>query len=407
MTLPPLPLPPGLTSRTIQTSSLNIHILEAGRPESPPGQNTKPKPLIVLLHGFPELSYSWRHVLPRLASAGYHVVAPDQRGFGRTTGWDTRPHSEVDLSTFTISSLVRDIILLVHALGYRSVRCIAGHDCGAASAAACALMRPDFFQSVALMSHPFNGSPEVPFNTATGDKGVDVVRLETEKAEKAKEVHEELARLGRKHYQWYYSTKEAGPEMSDLGPEEMRRFLRGYFYLKSGSWRGNRPRALKRWSADELVQLPGYYVMPLEASMPETVAKDMESEDPSAVLKSHEWMSDEDLAVYADEYGRTGFQGGLNWYRIRTAEKGRWAKDIEVFGGKKIEQPCAYVSGKLDWGNYQQPGAIEKMRDGVSCADLRILRLIDGVGHWTPQESPEEVVRAILDLIDCLPEYVA
>ncbi|KAJ5146112.1 uncharacterized protein N7515_000676 [Penicillium bovifimosum] len=395
MTLPPLPLPTGITSRTIQTTDLNIHILEAG--QTP----TNDKPLIVLLHGFPEIAYSWRRVLPKLAAAGFYVVAPDQRGFGRTTGWDTRSHAEVDLSTFTISTLVRDIVLLVHALGYRSVRCIAGHDCGAASAAACALMRPDFFQSVALMSHPFNGSPELPFNTA--NEGVDVARFVAEKAKAAAGVHEELARMGRKHYKWYYSTKEAGPEMSELGPEEMRGFLRGYFYLKSGSWEGNRPHPLGKWAAADLAELPGYYIMPLEASMPETVARDMAVES-SGVLASHSWLPDEELAVYAGEYGRTGFQGGLNWYRIRTADGGRYAKDVEVFAGKKIEQPCAYVSGKLDWGNYQEPGAIEKMKDGVSCADLRIFRLVDGVGHWTPQESPEEVVRAILDLIEGLPQ---
>jgi pimeloyl-ACP methyl ester carboxylesterase len=395
MTLPPLPLPTGLTSRTIQTTDLNIHIIEAGRTP------TNNKPLVILLHGFPEIAYSWRRVLPKLAAAGFYVVAPDQRGFGRTTGWDTRSHAEVDLSTFTLSSLVRDIILLVHALGYRSVRCIAGHDCGAASAAACALMRPDFFQSVALMSHPFNGSPELPFNTA--NEGVDVARLGADRAAAAAGVHEELANLGRKHYKWYYSTKEAGPGMSGLGPEEMHRFLRGYFHLKSGSWKGNRPHPLGKWAAADLAELPGYYIMPLEASMPATVARDMAVEA-SEGLASHSWLPDEELAVYAGEYGRTGFQGGLNWYRIRTADGGRYAKEFDVFAGKKIEQPCAYVSGKSDWGNYQEPGAIEKMKNGVSCADLRIFRLVDGVGHWTPQESPEEVARAILDLIEGLPQ---
>ncbi|KAJ5851765.1 uncharacterized protein N7529_011150 [Penicillium soppii] len=332
--------------------------------------------------------------LPKLSAAGYHVVAPDQRGFGRTSGWDTRAYADVDLSTFSLSMLVRDMVLLVHALGYRSVACVAGHDCGAVSAAMCALMRPDMFRSVALMSHPFNGSPEVPFDTASAS-AVGGASGGMEGAAGA-DVHEALAKLGKKHYKWYYSSAVAGVEMSNLEPEEMKQFLRGYFHLKSGSWGGNRPVALGKWSAEDLVKLPGYYIMPIGETMPGTVAIDMRDEPAEA---SRSWLPDDELAIYAAEYGRTGFQGGLNWYRVRTAAGGKYTRDFEVFAGKKLEPPCAFVSGKLDWGNYQEPGAIEKMKNGVSCADLRILRLVDGVGHWTPQESPEEVSRTILDLI--------
>ena len=186
--------------------------------------------------------------------------------------------------------------------------------------------------------------------------------------------------------------------MSDLGPEEMHRFLRGYFHLKSGSWPGNQPHPLGKWSAADLIELPRYYIMPLNETMPATVRRDM-AHEPSDGLASHSWLPDEELAVYAGEYGRTGFYGGLNWYRVRTAAGGRYTKDFDVFAGKRLEPPCAYVSGNLDWGNYQEPGAIEKMKNRVSCADLRIFRLVDGAGHWTPQECPEEVTRAILDLI--------
>lgn len=384
MALPPLPLPPGVTSRYIPTRDLTFHILESGNPDTT-------KPLIILLHGFPEIAYSWRRVLPKLAAAGYHVVAPDQRGFGRTTGWDTRSYSEVDLSTFSLSTLVRDIVYLVHALGYRSVACVAGHDCGAVSASMCALMRPDFFRTVALMSHPFNGSPELPLGTADAGAGSGG----TEGS--AGNVHGALAALGRKHYKWYYSTAEAGPEMSK-SPEELRVFLRGYFHLKSGSWAGNQPYALEKWAAEDLAKLPGYYIMPVGETMPATVAIDMAVE-PSKGESSKTWLPDDELDVYAGEYGRTGFQGGLNWYRVRTAAGGKYTRDLDVFAGKKLEPPCAYVSGKLDWGNYQEPGAFQKMMDGVSCADLRYVRVVDGVGHWTPQESPDEVSRAILDLI--------
>jgi microsomal epoxide hydrolase len=270
----------------------------------------------------------------------------------------------------------------------------------------CALMRPDFFRSVVLMSHPFNGSPELPFDTAGDDAGQGAMGGGgvggAEGSTAAAGIHEALAELGRKHYKWYYSTARAGPEMSNLQPEEMRRFLRGYFHLKSGSWPGNRPCPLENWSAEELVKLPGYYIMPLEETMPATVAIDM-TEEPSKGLSSHSWLPDDELEVYAAEYGRTGFQGGLNWYRVRTAAGGRYTKDLEVFAGKKLEPPCAFISGKQDWGNYQEPGAIEKMKNGVSCVDLRVFRLLDGVGHWTPQEGSEEVAQTIIDMAGELP----
>ncbi|ODM15409.1 hypothetical protein SI65_09012 [Aspergillus cristatus] len=311
------------------------------------------RPLIILLHGFPELDYSWRKVIPPLAEAGYYVVAPDSRGFGRTTGHDDRSYENVDLSSYSVTTLVRDVVLLVNALGYRSVHCVVGHDAGAVTAAI----------------HPFNGAPEAPSNTAndpaqkqSGNKGGA--------ESSAGDVHTALASLGRKHYKWYYSTAPPNREMSQP-PQGLHEFLRGYFHLKSGSWKGNKPFQLREWSPTELAQLPGYYIMALDKTMPETVA----------------------------EYERTGFQGGLNWYRVRTAKGGKYTADYEVFAGKKIEIPCAFVSGKLDWGIYQEPGALERMRDGTVCSDFRALRLIDGVGHWAPQESPGAVVDIILELV--------
>lgn len=152
-------------------------------------------------------------------------------------------------------------------------------------------------------------------------------------------------------------------------------------------------------SLAELAQLPNYYIMPLEATMPEAVAIDMAQETDEAKRRSHAWFPDEDLAVYVSEYSRTGFQGGLNWYRVRTAAGGRYTRDFDIFAGKKIEPPCAYVAGRLDWGAYQEPGAVEKMADGTVCADFRFMRLIEGAGHWVQQEKPEEVVEAILDLV--------
>src|SRR5262249_48873601 len=136
-----------------------VHVLDAG-------YESAGRPCLLLLHGFPELAYSWRKVMLPLAAAGYHVIAPDQRGYGRTTGWDGAYDADPD--PFRILNMVRDATGLVFALGYRSVAAVAGHDAGSPVASWCALIRPDVFRAVALMSSPFPGAPAVPFNTANG-----------------------------------------------------------------------------------------------------------------------------------------------------------------------------------------------------------------------------------------------
>ena len=156
--LPAIPLPSGIRSRFVDDiNGLRMHVLEAGF-------ETKGRPCVLLLHGFPELAFSWRKVMPALAAAGYHVIAPDQRGYGRTTGWDG--NYDGDLNSFRLTNLVRDALGLVSAFGYRSVDAVVGHDFGSSVAAWCALMRPDVFRSVVLMSAPFGGPPPLPFDTA-------------------------------------------------------------------------------------------------------------------------------------------------------------------------------------------------------------------------------------------------
>src|ERR1700704_5824092 len=156
--LPDIPLPSGIRSRYVDDiNGLRMHVLESGF-------ETKGRPCVLLLHGFPELSYSWRKVMPALAGAGYHAIAPDQRGYGRTTGWDG--NYDGDLSTFRLLNLVRDALGLVAAFGYRSVDAVVGHDFGSSVAAWFALVRPDVFRSVPLMSAPFAGPPPLPFNTS-------------------------------------------------------------------------------------------------------------------------------------------------------------------------------------------------------------------------------------------------
>ena len=156
--LPDIPLPASIRSRFVDgINGLRMHVLEAGF-------ETQGRPCVLLLHGFPELAFSWRKVMPVLAAAGYHVIAPDQRGYGRTTGWDA--NYDGDLNSFRLLNLVRDALGLVSAFGYRHVDAVVGHDFGSSVAAWCALVRPDVFRSVALMSAPFAGPPALPFNTA-------------------------------------------------------------------------------------------------------------------------------------------------------------------------------------------------------------------------------------------------
>src|SRR5712691_3378253 len=150
-------LPHGIRSRLVGNSNgLTMHVLEAGF-------EVKGRPGVLLIHGFPELAYSWRKVMLPVASAGFHVIAPDLRGYGRTTGWDVR--YDDDLAPFRTLNEVRDILGLVSAFGYQSVS-VVGHDFGSPVAAWCAVVRPDVFRSVVMMSAPFGGPPALPFDTA-------------------------------------------------------------------------------------------------------------------------------------------------------------------------------------------------------------------------------------------------
>src|SRR4051795_1469948 len=161
--LPEIPLRASIRSRYVDNiNGLRMHALEAGF-------ETKGRPCVLLLHGFPELAYSWRKVMPVLAAAGYHVIAPDQRGYGRTTGWD--PSYDSDLGAFRLTNLVRDALGLVSAFGYTSVDLV-GHDFGSPVAAWCTLLRPDVFRSVTLMSAPFSGPPPLPFDTADAPRTI-------------------------------------------------------------------------------------------------------------------------------------------------------------------------------------------------------------------------------------------
>ena len=370
-------LSPGIDSRFVwNINGLDMHLLEAGY--GSPG-----RPLALLLHGFPELAYSWRKVMLPLAPAGFHVVAPDQRGYGRTTGWDA--DYDGDLASFRILNAVRDALGLVSALGYRDVALVAGHDFGASVAAWCALARPDVFHSVALMSAPFAGPPPLPFDTANNPP---------QQTTSALSIHQELARLDRprKHYQWYYSTRQANADMRDC-PQGVHAFLRGYFHYKSADWTDNKPFRLKSWTAGELAKMPTYYFMELKKNMAETVATEMPS---TAQIAACRWLPESELAVYSAEYERNGFQGGLQWYRSRT--EGRYESELQLFSGRTIDVPSMFIAGKSDWGTYQRPGNFERMQESA-CTRMLGCHLIDGAGHWVQQEQPERVSALMIEFL--------
>lgn len=366
------PLPSGISSRFVGgINSLSMHFLEAGAPGAP---------CLLLLHGFPELAYSWRDVMVPLAEAGLHVIAPDQRGYGLTTGWDTR--YDGDLDSFRLLNLVRDALGLVAALGYRDVAAVVGHDFGSPVAAYCALLRPDVFRSVVLMSAPFAGPPKLPFDTAGKEDAAP--------ARRRPDIDADLAALTppRKHYTSYYATREANKDMLHA-PQGIHDFLRAYFHYKSADWAGNAPFPLASFRASELAKMPHYYIMDLHKTMAETVADHMPS---SAEICACLWLPEEDMRVYSRIFSQTGFQGGLQWYRCRGP---RYSTELETFSGLTIDVPATFIAGKSDWGIYQPPGALEAMQ-GKSCTRLRGIHLIDGAGHWVQQEQYEAVTRLLL-----------
>nr|POF22272.1 epoxide hydrolase a [Quercus suber] len=375
LNLKPLPLPDNVVSKYVDCTSscgLNFHTIQAGK---------RGNPLVLFTHGYPELAYSWRKILPEIAALGYYCVAPDQRGYGRTTGWANVSYEETKLDDYTFTNLVRDLVCLTYRLGYNEAKCIVGHDFGAVSSAMAALMRPDVFKATVQMSHPHHAPPLPPL----GDKP----------AASKPDIQAELSKLNppRKHYKWYNSTAAAADEWNNP-PQGLKSFLRGYFHLKSANWTPNRPEPLKEWSAEALASMPEYYIMHKDRTMPETVTVNMDSS--KADYKATEsWLSPEELDVYCAEWGRTGFTAALSWYRAQTSSTPQSAKDMLLFAGRRLEVPCVFISGKSDWGNYQQPGALQSYDDPKTVKEgyNNGVYLVDGAGHWIQQEQADAVVQ--------------
>ena len=374
-------LPPGIRSRAVaNVNGLTVHILEAG-------YETSGRPAVLLLHGFPELAYSWRKVMLPLAAAGYHVIAPDQRGYGRTTGWDDS--YETDPDPFRILNMVRDAMGLVLALGYRQVAAVVGHDAGSPVAAWSALIRPDIFRSVAMMSSPFAGVPSLPFNTANGAAPPRTAPTDDE-------LDAELAKLDppRKYYQNYQRTRGANDDMLHA-PQGLHAFFRAYYHYKSADWKANKPHPLKARTAEELAQIPTYYVMERDKGMAATVAPFMPS---AAEIAACKWLTEAEVDVYATEYGRTQFTGALQGYRVRRGAEPKSIAEMHTFSGRTIDVPSLFIGGKSDWGVYQTPGAAENMQKSA-CTRMVGFHLVDGAGHWVQQEQPEKVSELLLQFL--------
>lgn len=366
-------LPPGIRSRQVNNGNgLDVHILEAGFEQ--PGREC-----VLLLHGFPELAFSWRKAMLPLAEAGYHVVAPDQRGYGMTEGGDARYQG--DIGQYGFLNLVRDALGLVHALGYESVAAVVGHDIGSPVAGTCALTRPDVFRSVVMMSAPYPGAPNYRFDGQGG-------------AQAAARLHADLAVLTppRLHYQRYFSQPDANAHMLSC-EQGLHDFLRAYFHMKSADWAGNQPAPLPSASAADLASMPTYYIMEQGKTIAETVAVEMPSETEIAECR---WLSESELAVYTAIFADTGLQGGLQCYRMLGSAAAQ--AEMLLFAGLQISVPSYFMSGASDWGTWQSPGALDAMRQRV-CTDLRGCELIDGAGHWVEQEQPAAVVEALLGFL--------
>jgi len=295
-------------------------------------------PLIVLAHGWPELWYSWRYVLPALAAAGYHAVAPDMRGYGQTD-------APSNIQDYTQFQFVGDVVELVHTLGYEQA-VIAGHDWGAVTAYNAAILRPDMFYAVILLS--------VPYAARTQD------------AIKPTELMRRFAPAEQQFYQTYFQTPGVAEQEFEADP---KRTLRMILYSCSGSipkehkWRymfGVNEKALD--GCVDPKQLPA-------------------------------WLKPEDLDYYANEYSRTGFRGGLNWYRGQDIF---WLQTPFLIG-RKMLQPTLYVGGTDD-------AVVEFARPYVdnlqkSVPNLLNKVLLPGVGHWTQQEAPAEVNRLMVEFL--------
>jgi len=315
-----------ISHRFVETNGIQMHIAEQGE-----------GPLVVLLHGFPESWYSWRHQLPALAAAGYHAVAPDLRGYGQTD----RPEA---VEQYSQLHLVGDLIGLLDALGQEQAVVVA-HDFGTAVAWNAALLRPDRIRGVVALSVPY--LPRGPVSALTGLR----------------------AALGSGFYMQYL--QEPGVADAELAQDARASLLR-FFHWGFG----DSPQA--RAATSPVVPAGGtlFDLMPDTAALPD-------------------WLTEADLDFYAAEFDRTGFSGGLNWWRTIDLS---WELTAP-WQGAPMTTPALYIHGDRD-GSIQLPG-MDQLIPNLQYLVPKLTRTValPGVGHWTQQERPEEVTTELLKFL--------
>ncbi len=310
----------------VTTNGIRIHVAEQGA-----------GPLVVLCHGFPEGWYSWRHQLAALADAGFRAAAPDQRGYGGTD----KPEA---IEAYDIGNLTADIVGLVEALGEREA-VVVGHDWGAGVAWHCALLRPDVFHALGLMSVPYL------MRRWEDPRPTDLMRL--------------IAGDGQ-FYQLYF--QEPGKAEAEL-EADVRRTITALLYSLSG---------------DAPLEKRGRFIFPrgqglLDAqSVPDTLPP---------------WLTQADIDHFVGEFTRGGFRGPLNWYR----NMDRMWETMRFLSGARLRQPSFFVAGEHD-------GVITMYRQaydaiGATMPGLRARALLPGAGHWVQQERPAEVNRILVEFV--------
>jgi pimeloyl-ACP methyl ester carboxylesterase len=310
--------------RRIEANGIRMHIAEIGS-----------GPLVVLLHGFPELWYSWRRQLVALAAAGYRAVAPDQRGYGQTD-------QPAEIEAYSMPHLVGDLIGLLDALGEeRAV--VVGHDWGAPVAWNAALWRPDRVRGVVGLSVPFRPrGPRSPLARFRANPD------------------------GPQFYQLYF--QEPGVAEADL-QRDVRASIRLILYAASG----------------DCPVIPSMMVPRGERFLGAARAPD----------RLADWLSEADIDTYTAEFERTGFSGGLNWYRNIDRN---WEL-AAPWQGARIEVPALFMVGDRDVV-YHFPGSQELIANLASYVPrLRQTPVLEGCGHWTQQERPAEVNSALLEFL--------
>jgi len=315
-----------ITHRVVKTNGINMHVAECGK-----------GPLVILCHGFPELWYSWRHQLTALADAGFHAVAPDQRGYGRTD----KPELVED---YNILKLTGDIVGLVHILGEEKA-IIVGHDWGAPVAWHCALLRPDTFRALVLMSVPYRKSSWESSRPTEGMK-----------------------RMAGEHefYQLYF--QEVGKAEREL-EIDVRKSMLMLLYSASGD-----PPQDKRWRF--LFDKSQKFID--TGCLPDTL--------PS-------WLTQQDLDIFSQEFKRTGFRGGLNWYRNIDRN---WEL-TSFLNGAVIYQPTLFIAGEFDGVIAMSRRAFETLE--TSIPHLRRKALLPYAGHWVQQERPHDVNKILIEFL--------